>query len=80
MAMTYLHFIGNNKNKNMSLTKAEIKALEKFKNAKLELELCRKRLISVLPDHIASEIHYNGRHANIPQEYNEISEQLRSRG
>lgn len=63
----------------MSLTEAEIKALEKFKNAKLELEICRKRLISIIPDHIANEIHYNGRHANVPQEYKEISEQLRSK-
>lgn len=54
-----------------------MEAFTKFKNAKKRLECERMYLLSILPENVASEIHYNGMHAieHCP-EYAEIIKEL----
>jgi hypothetical protein len=55
-------------------------ALKKYKNAKKRVECERNYLMNILPDDVASEIHYNGEHAiaRYP-EYKEFIKELTDR-
>jgi hypothetical protein len=54
-----------------------LEAFDKYKKAKKRVECEKMYLLSILPDDVASEFHYNGRHAieRYP-EYAKIIEEL----
>lgn len=54
-----------------------LEALNKYKKAKKRVECEKMYLLSILPENVASEIHYNGIHAieHCP-EYAEIIKEL----
>lgn len=61
----------------MSLPKRVRKALEVLKEARDNLEMAEESLRRALPENVADEIHYNGRHANITAEYRTVLLALR---
>ena len=62
------------------LPKRVRKALAIWQEAKDGLDMAEEALRRSLPDDVADEIHYNGRHANIPKEYHQVRIALRGEG
>lgn len=49
-----------------------VEAMKALKRARLAVRHAEERLIAELPDNVASELHYNGHHANVPAEYAKV--------
>lgn len=54
-------------------------ALADLRRARLAVKHARERLKAELPDEIASSIHYNGAHAQVPPEYVPVRDALTMR-
>lgn len=60
----------------MSLPAEVEAALKDLKRARLLVKQAKERLVAELPESVASEIHYNGAHAQVSAEYAPVFDAL----